>query len=132
MVDPKVLLPEVKVMARGKAKSDASLPPSINLAMEETQMTMPEYLEEVRAMYAHDRNKRWASIGTLTSKAGVMALTQLDQNTKWGDVRMLQAILIKDAVAYVITATAQVSEFTGFSKEFLSCMQAFEINPKAE
>lgn len=128
MIDPKVLLAEVKVMVRGVAKQPSNLPPSLNLALEETDLSQEEYLDEIKTMNSQDRNKRWSRIGSLETKAGEMALTQLDMTTSWGDVRMLQAVMIKNHIAYVITATAHLSEFAQFSNEFLCAMQAFDIN----
>lgn len=129
MVDPKVLLPEVKVMVKGKALKANHLPPSINLALEETSLSLEEYLDAIKVMNTPDRNRKWSRMGSIHTKAGDMALTQLDLTSKWGDVRMIQALMIKNCVAYVITATSQLSEFSQFSKEFFSAIRSFGINP---
>lgn len=128
MIDPKVLLPEVKVMVKGKPKSDAHIPPSLNLALENTDLSLREYLDAVREMNTSDESRNWAEVGTIRTKAGEMVLTQLDLTTNWGEVRLFQAIMVKKGVAYVITATAQRDEFSLFSDDFNSSIASFTIN----
>lgn len=128
-IDPKVLPPLVKVMIRGKGVGE--LPPSINLAVEKTDSTIEEYLNAIKTMNQLDRCTRWSRLGTMPSQAGELYLTQLDTQSKWGEVRMIQAITIQDGVVYVLTATALRTEFSKYCSDFFKAIQSFAINKNA-
>jgi hypothetical protein len=125
-VDPKALPPLVKLMVIGKGSKE--LPPSINLAVEETSLTQDEYLNSIKEMHQFDRRTNWSVIGTVTNQGRPVTITQLDTKTKWGDTRMLQAILLHDGVAYVLTATSTKTEFPKFGPEFTKAIRSFTIN----
>lgn len=126
LIDPKALPKEVKSMVRGPYKD--SLPPSMNLAMESTESSLEDYLNAIKLMHASNHLKKWKITGTISTDAGAMTLTQLDSTTNWGNVRMVQAIMIKDNIAYVITGTALSSEYAKYFPEFYKAIQSFHIN----
>jgi hypothetical protein len=128
LVDPKHLLDDVKIMVKGQPKSANHIPPSINLALEETQLSLNEYLTLVEQSNQVNDGRKWAMLGTIKTNAGNMALTQLDLQTKWGEVRMIQGIIVKNKKAFVVTATAQLCEFSQFYQEFQKALESFTIN----
>lgn len=125
-VDAKALPPLVKVMVVGKGAKE--LPPSINLAVEETTLSQEEYINAIKEMYQFDRRTNWSVIGTINNQDRKVTITQLDTKTKWGDTRMLQAILLHDGVAYVLTATSTKTEFPKFGPEFTKAIRSFTVN----
>lgn len=127
-IDNQYLLQEVKIMVKGHPKEQNHIPPSINLALESTHLSTEEYLKAIEISNPSDSKRKWSKIGIINTQAGPMVLTQLDLTSKWGEVRMLQAIMVKNKQAYVLTATAQASEFSEFSKEFYESIQSFTIN----
>jgi hypothetical protein len=128
LIGQELLLDDVKIMVIGKPLSFNHLPPSINLAIENTYLTQDEYIAVVEENNKKEHDTLWSNIGKIQSKAGLMTLTQLDIKTSWGEARLFQAILVKKGKAYVLTTTAQLNEFAHFSEEFQKSIESFQIN----
>jgi len=124
-LDTSPLSPLVKIMVRGKGGQ--SMPPSLNLAVEETDLTLDDYVKAIKQLHQFDRQSRWSILGKINTGREVV-ITQLDTKTKWGEARILQAILVHEGIAYVLTATAHKDEFTKFSGDFLKAIRSFTVN----
>lgn len=127
-IDPAALPPLVKIMVRGKSSIN-SLPPSLNLAVEETSLNQSEYLDAIKQMHQYDRLNRWTSMGCIKAGGRDVAITQLDTKTKLGEARLIQAILVHEGIAYVLTATASKEEFAKFAPLFSKAIRSFTVNP---
>lgn len=125
-LDPKALPPLVKVMLRGKGSHE--MPPSINLAIEETSLSQDEYINAIKELHQFDRRSSWRAIGKINTMGREVVVTQIDAKTKWGDAKMLQAILLHEGIAYVLTANAHKDEFAQFSSHFLKSIRSFTVN----
>jgi hypothetical protein len=112
LADPSTLSPLVKVgfLAPNKA-GKIGLRPSLNLAEEPIDCSLQEYLEIVKKIHTTSRHKEWSHLGTFTTPAGPAALTQIDQLSSSGPMRLLQLILIRDKVAYIMTAASLKNDF---------------------
>jgi hypothetical protein len=128
LVDQKHLLEEVKIMVVGLPLSMNHIPPSINLALEETSLSTDQYLAIVEENNKSDPDCYWTNIGFIQTNAGPMVLTQLDLKTSYGPAKMIQAIMVKHSKAYVLTATSAQSEFAHFSDDFNQSIKSFTIN----
>ena len=95
---------------------------SLNLAVEEIDCSLEEYLEAVKKIHTNDHHNTWSNLGHFPTKAGPAILTQIDSPSSFGAVRVLQLILVRDAKAYVLTAAASKKQF---SKHLRSFKEAF-------
>lgn len=123
--DKKQLPAKVEVVYIGSSK--AQFAPSINVTMEETEMEIDEYMKLVQKYHSSIAGTRCHAVGALESPEGKLRVLQIDRSSQWGVVRFLQAIKIKDQIAYVITATCLNSEFSIYYPEFMRAMQSFKI-----
>jgi hypothetical protein len=100
---------------------------SLNLAEEDVDCNLKEYLEAVKAIHAANRHQQWTYLGEFQTKAGTAALTQLDTTTSWGAVRMLQLIFVQNAKAYILTAASSQNQFPKLLKIFKEALGSFSI-----
>ncbi|PWU15196.1 MAG: hypothetical protein C5B45_03125 [Chlamydiae bacterium] len=121
--DPKILAPRVKVAFIGKTKQ--ALAPSVILAIEEIKVDLPEYLKAVQAIYEKTRKTSWRSMGLIKTQAGPAHLLQIDTETKYGPLRKLQLIFIKENKAYILTTTALKKEFSSHLEAFRKTLSSF-------
>ncbi len=115
LADPTRLSPTIKMAFIKKADG---LCPSLNLAEEEISADLTEYLKIVKSIHERDRTNHWRKLGKIKTLAGEAQLTEIEKPTKWGKVRMLQLILLKEGKAYVITASALKKDFPHYYREF--------------
>lgn len=119
---------QVAVMVVGQGLRE--FPPSMNLGYETFKGSIKDYMKIVR-----DINKSQGCIlkdlGTIETQAGLATLSQFDEKTEWGEVRQMHAILIKDKVAYILTASALKDEFSKFYQEFFKAIQSLRITTEA-
>ena len=101
--------------------------PSINLAIEETQVTPSEYLKAVRAIHEQDRDRHWRTLGKVRTAAGLAQLTEIDTKTEWGPARILQLIHLKEGKAYILTAAALKEEFSSYYKEIQTAFRSLTL-----
>lgn len=124
--DPKQLPAKVKVVYVGSGKWQ--LTPSINLAVEESSRTIDEYLEEAKAYHEKSAATKVTKLGIVKTKAGEAKVLQIDRATNWGNVRFIQATLMVNKNAYVITATCLQEEFGQVSRAIFQTIQSFTLN----
>lgn len=124
MADPKALPPTVKVMVVGKARS--ILPPSINLATEPYNGTLKEFLRKIKKMN-EENGCPWKDLGTIRTQAGPASLSQADFPTKWGDMRMMHVILIRNGSVFILSASSLKAEFPLFYKDFFTSLRSLRI-----
>lgn len=128
ILDPQTLPPTISFMARAKPKNLFSS--TINLAVEETDLSLDDYMKEVEKIY-QEPSKFISPLGTLQTAAGPMKVLQIDEKLPWSDLRIIQGVVIKDHIAYVITATTEESEFSSLVTSLLKSMKSFSIvSPK--
>lgn len=126
IADPRSLSPRVKI-AFLKSTSNGFCP-SINLAVEETSVSLNEYLKAVKMIHEQDRSNHWRALGKVKTNAGLAQLTEIDSKTEWGAIRILQLIFLKDGQAYVITASALREEFSNYYKEIQSAFRSLTLS----
>lgn len=125
-VDKKLLAPSVKEGFFTKSKK--AFCPSLNLAIENSVLVSPEeYLRSVQKIQEEDPGRRWRKLGTLTTRAGSAFLTSIDMETPLGNVRLLQAILLREKTAYLLTGAALQEEFPLYQETFLDAFRSFTL-----
>lgn len=124
--DPNALPKQVKILVKGNGQHE--VPPSLNLATEKTAMDIKTYLKTIKELHESSGETTWSKLGSIQTTAGPATLTQIDTKTSWGNIRMMQAIIIHNKVAYILTATALKDEFPHFYKEFFQSIQSLKID----
>ena len=122
--DKKDLPPRVQVMVVGKGLKE--FPPSLNLTTEEYKGTLKDYLKIVKGIN-DSKSGQWKKLGQIETKAGKASLSQLDVPSKWGELRMLHAILLSNETIYILTAAALAEEFPKFHKDFFAALKSLRI-----
>lgn len=125
IADPNALSQHVKIAFL--KKGNKGFCPSINLAIEETQASLNEYLKAVKAIHERDRRNEWRSLGKVRTQAGLAQLTEIDSVTEFGPIRMLQLIFLKQGYAYVLTTAALKEEFSEHYKDFQSTFRSLTL-----
>jgi hypothetical protein len=116
IVNPQFQTSCVKINFIGKSSKEYR--PSLNLAIEDADISMNEYLAVVRKIHEADPNRKWRDLGKYPVPAGEARLTEIESRNGVGEIRLLQLITIKDKTAYVITATSLKEEFFKYYKDF--------------
>lgn len=109
-VEPGDKMPTRRSLGSFVEKRNSGFCPSVNLTSEKVEISIQEYLKAVEAT-CKSKKQTWRHMGQIASKAGKAELTQIEMSTKFGDLRLFQAILIQDGVAYILTTSALKKEF---------------------
>ena len=116
----------VKLLLRGQGQYE--VPPTVNIAVEQLpQDTGPQkYLECVQAIYSTNPLARYTHLGALPGGREPLELVQVQLSTAWGEMELLQGILIRDGKAFIITASARQEEFCEQLPIFIRALQSFD------
>ena len=124
--DPKNLSSHVQVGFFGKGQTNFH--PSLNLAIEEIDnVTMKEYLKAVKNLHESDHKTTWRDLGKFQTKAGPANLTEITTKNNWGEIRMLQLILIAEKKAYIITGAMLKEEFAEFRDPIVKAFRTLTL-----
>lgn len=99
-------------------KNTSRFRPSLNLTTEKVNLSLDEYVGAVRKLYSTEHHTRWRYLGSYATAAGPAALTELDVDTEWGPVRMLQLLLVKEGTAYIVTGATLKEESFQYYQTF--------------
>lgn len=124
MADPSELPPHIRIMVLGKGPS--TVRPSLSLNIHSYDGTLKQYLKMVKATN-EAQGYEWKDLGTIRTEAGNASLSQFDQKNPHGVIRLMQVILIKNKMAYVLTASSLADEFSLFYKDFFAAMRSLRV-----
>ena len=119
-------LPE-SILALVIGKGNSSYPPSMNLAVEPFSGTLQEYQVIMQQVDAK-KGMRALPLGTTETAAGRAVLTQTEQQSAWGRIKMVHALLIAEGHAYIITCAAPADEFSHHYKAFFTAIRSFSLS----
>lgn len=125
LADPKQLSPMVEMCFLGKGKT--AFHPSINIATEEIDVSGNEYVSIVVKMHKDDPNIEFRGLGKIKTQSNIADLFELTTKTNFGPVKMLQAVIVNEHKAYVLTGAMHIDEFKTMSKTILKTFQSFQI-----
>lgn len=117
-----------KVMAIYIGTGKKGFTPSINIATEETEASLLEYINLAKQYHESQSETQCYNLGSYETKGGSLELLQIDKKTQWGNIRFLQGTLIAGKTAFVLTATCLEEEYSTYYPQFLQAFQSF--NPK--
>lgn len=123
---PEKLSESVQIGFLGKGKRE--LPPSINLATEKTDCSLKEYVKIVKELHEKEMHISWRDLGDFTFRAGKGRLGEITASSPFGEIKMLQGILVKDGWAYVLTGSALREEFPEFRGAILAALRSLSLS----
>ena len=128
IAQPKHLAPCVQVGFVFQSGTDYR--PSINLAMEEIDDTnLKEYIKAVKKIHQAQPNTQWRDLGKFPMAGGIGRLTEITSQSPWGELKMLQAILVEDNTAYILTGSVLKQDFPRFQNEILKSFKTLNLVP---
>jgi len=128
--DPEQLPKKIKEIYVGKTIANNRFTPSLNIAQEETGLPISQYVQVAKSYHEGQAGTRCMLLGKFMTSSGPAELLQIDRTTQWGPVRFVQAMLIQDGEAYVITATCLKNEYSILSTSVFKAIQSFTIPSK--
>lgn len=117
--------PHVKIGFLGKGSGEFR--PSINLATEEVDVSLNQYVQAVKELHLNDPKVQWSDLGKIQMKSGVGKLIQMTQTTPYGDIKILQAFFVKNQTAYILTAAALKEDFPKLQNEMFRSLQSLDL-----
>lgn len=123
--DSKTLPGRVKAMV--VCPDNRNYPPSINLAVEQYNGSLKDYLKIVKAIN-ESQNAEWKNLGTIHTEAGKGNLSQVEVSSNFGPVRLMHVIMVKEGYAYIMTAAALRDEFPRYYANFFKSMQSLRFD----
>ncbi|MBS0629450.1 MAG: hypothetical protein JSS30_04410 [Verrucomicrobia bacterium] len=108
IADPK--MPSQRAIVSFVDKQKGGFCPSINLTHERITLSTEQYLAIVQKNCKANKQK-WRHLGKIETKSGPAELVEIETVTKFGPARLLQAILIRNGEAYILTAGALKKDF---------------------
>ncbi|NGX35928.1 MAG: hypothetical protein K1000chlam1_00764 [Candidatus Anoxychlamydiales bacterium] len=101
--------------------------PSLNLSIQETDLTLDEYTKEAQKIHQKDPNTTYTILGNIDLSQGKAKLSQIDQKIYSTNYQLLQMIFIKDNVAYIMTASSKKDDMLKNHQTFLDTFSSFKI-----
>lgn len=126
VIDPQELPSTVKMLAAKKGKRE--IPLTLNLASEPTNRDLSGYLKIVKEINESEQ-QCWQQLGYISTPAGAAHLSRKQIASKWGDVVLVHAILVKEKTAYIVTASGLKDEFQENYDAMMSAIRSLTINP---
>jgi hypothetical protein len=104
-------------------------PSRVTLAVEEdVDGTLQEYVKAVKALQMEDPEvKGWRDLGAIAMKGGEGRLIEMNSPSQVGEVKILQAFLLKDKTVHILTASCLKKEFGQFQKPFYDTFRSLNI-----
>jgi hypothetical protein len=123
---PKDLSEHVQIGFVGKGSTEFR--PSINLATEEIDCTLKEYVKAVKEIHLSQPKTKWKNLGKIEMKSGPGVLTEIISPSPFGNVHMLQALFVHESRAYILTAAVLKQDFVPLQKELLQSLASLEMS----
>jgi hypothetical protein len=125
--DRSVFPPSIKIMIVGKGEHE--FPPSLSLGTEAFEGTLQDYIKIIKSIN-QAKGIEWKDLGLIRTGAGDASLSQIFNKTQWGNIKVMNAILVKNGTVYILTAAALQEEFPKFYKEFFAAMRSLHFKEK--
>ena len=127
LVHPKQYTEHVQIGFVGK--TSGQFRPSINLAIEKVDVSLKEYVKAVKKIHMAEPGAKWRDLGRFPMEAGEGRLTEITNTSPFGEIRMLQALFVKDDTAYILTAAAPKEEMLKLTGDLLKSLGSLSLTP---
>lgn len=125
LTNPKAYTKYIKVAF---TKNDKSIcRPSINLSIQETDLSLDEYTQEAKKAHEIDNGVTYKILGNMFLKDGKATLSEVVKTIHSIDYKILQMILVKDKVAYILTAACKKEDVINYYPIFIDSFKSFEL-----
>jgi len=114
--------PHVKIGFIGKGST--TFRPSINLATEEIDVSLKEYVKAVKELQLADPTTKWRDLGKFPMEGGTGRLTEMSTSSPWGELQVFQAFLVKEGTVYILTAAILKEDLPKFHAPLLSSFRS--------
>jgi hypothetical protein len=121
--------PEVLVGFLAKESSSLSFRPSINLAIEEIDGTLKEYVKAVKEIHLAEPKTQWRDLGKFTTKAGEGRLTEISKPSPFGEMKIFQTMVVKENKAYILTAAVLKEDLSKLRPAILESFKSLDLVP---
>jgi len=121
----KVPSPHVKIGFIGKGSTEFR--PSINLALEEVDVSLKEYVKAVKELQLADPTTKWRDLGPFSMQGGAGRLTEMSNSSPWGTIKIFQAFLVADETAYILTAAVLKKDLPQFQVDLLNSFRSLTL-----
>lgn len=125
--DKSAFPPSIKIMIVGKGEHE--FPPSLSLGTEAFEGSLQDYMKIVKSIN-QAKGIEWKDLGLIRTGAGDASLSQIFNKTQWGNIKVMNAILVHNGTVYILTAAALQEEFPKFYKEFFAAMRSLHFKEK--
>ncbi|OGN56267.1 MAG: hypothetical protein A3D96_02345 [Chlamydiae bacterium RIFCSPHIGHO2_12_FULL_44_59] len=122
---PKNPSPYVKIAFLGNGTTEFR--PSINLAVEEVDVGLKEYVKTVKGLHVQDPQAKVRDLGKFSMKGGDGQLLEISNVSQFGNIKLLQAILVKNNLAYILTSASLKEEFAKFQSALIQSLASLNI-----
>lgn len=103
--------------------------PSLNIAFEEVDVSLKEYVKAVKEIHVADPTTRWRDLGPFKTEGGTGRLVEISSTTPLGEAKILQLLYVEGKTAYILTGAALKEEFPKYHKELLRSFHSFRLLP---
>lgn len=118
--------PHVKIGFIGKGSGEFR--PSINLAEEEVDVSLKEYVKAVKELQLADPMTKWRDLGKFPMGSGEGRLTEMTNPSPWGEIKVLQALFVHEDRAYILTGAVLKEDFLKFQNELLKSFRSLTLS----
>lgn len=108
-------------------KGSTEFRPSINLATEEVDVSLKEYLKAVKELQLGDPQVKWRDLGKFPMQSGSGRLVEMSTASPYGELKVLQAFFIKEGTAYILTSAVIKDDFPKFQSELLKAFRSLQV-----
>jgi hypothetical protein len=121
--------PSPHVLVGFIGKGSTEFRPSINLAIEEVDVSLKEYVKAVKEIHLENPKAKWRDLGKFPMKAGEGRLTELTNPSPWGEMKVFQAMVVKDSKAYILTAAVLKQDLPKHQAAILDAFRSADVIP---
>lgn len=118
--------PHIKIGFLGQGSG--AFRPSINLAIEEdVDISLKEYTKAVKEIHAAHPTTFLRDLGVFPTSCGEGKLLEITNQSAWGEIKVLQVLLVSEQKAYILTAAVLKEDFFKFQKQILQSFRSLQL-----
>ncbi len=101
----------------------------MNLATEEVDISLKEYVKAVKDLQQSDPQTQWRDLGVFRMKGGTGKLVEMTNASPYGELKVLQVFLVQNKRAYILTAAVCKEDFPKMQSELLKSFRSLDLIP---
>lgn len=110
-------------------KGSTAFRPSVNLAFEDVDVNLKEYVKAVKKIHLADPNTKCRDLGKFNMRAGEGNLLDITVSSPQGEIKQLQALFVKDSKAYILTIAVLKDDLPQLRAEMIQSLQSLNLIP---